>query len=223
MDFLSDLASNKVDSPELARRMEAVLEELERLGEEHLGTVERELTSLVKAAQLKLPADDKPPAKAEPDAAVSKSLASAGEHQDQVIGSLEKMLSELGQWDNYRRFSRDVAEVQRDQHEIAQATQELQPKTVGRDAKELDAQQQADLQKLSQRQIELSRRLEKIQQQMSQMSRSVKQSDPLSAATISDGLHQARSSRPLAVKCVAPPGSSRRTSSVRPPANRRGS
>ncbi len=49
-----------------------------------------------------------------------------------------------------------------------------------------------DLKKLSSQQIELSRRLEKVQQQMSQMAGSLKQADPLSAATISDALHQAQ-------------------------------
>ncbi len=102
------------------------------------------------------------------------------------------MLSELGQWDSYRRFAREIAQLQRDQEEIARATKEMGGKTLGREAKDLDAQQQADLKKLASLQNELSRRLEKTQQQMAQMSRSLKQSDPLSSATISDGLHQAQ-------------------------------
>src|SRR6185312_10435482 len=60
-DFLTDLASNRVDNPDIERRMTSIVEELDRLGEEHLGTIERELTSVIKAAQAKLPADAKEP------------------------------------------------------------------------------------------------------------------------------------------------------------------
>lgn len=187
-EFLSDLTSNRLDSPELERHMQGVLDELNRLGQDNLIPIERELTNLIKAAQADRPAEG---GKKPVDAQVAKSLASAGDHQDQVIGSLEKMLAELGQWDNYRRFAREIAEIQREQQEVAKATAETSAKTVGREVKDLDAQQQADLKKLANQQLELSRRLEKTQQQMAEMSKSVQQNDPLSAATISDGLHQA--------------------------------
>ena len=193
-DFLTDLASNRVDSPEIERRMADVLDELDRLGQQHLTTIERELTSVIKAAQSKLPADsaEASPSKTAPDPLLNKSLSAVGQNQDQVIGSLERMLGDLGQWDSYRRFAREVADLKRDQEEIARASKEIGQKTLGREVKDLDAQQQADLKKLSGQQIELSRRLEKVQQQMSQMSQSLKQSNPLSAATISDGLHHAQ-------------------------------
>jgi len=196
-DFLTDLANNRVDSPELQRQMTAVSAELERLGQEHLGAVERDLTSLIKAAQANLPKDAAlPQESADPkqsaDPLVGESLKSAASNQDQVIQSLEKMLSEMGQWENYRRFARDVASLQREQEQIAQATKEVGQKTLGRDLKDLDAQQQADLKKLAAQQVELSRRLEKVQQEMAQAGEALAQSDPLSAATISDGLHQAQ-------------------------------
>ena len=123
---------------------------------------------------------------------LKESLASAGRNQDQVVSSLESMLGELGRWDNYRRFAREITHLKRDQEEIARETKEIRPKTLGRDYKELDDQQQADLAKLGNRQIDLSRRLEKIQQQMGEMSRSLSESDPIAAATVADGLHQAR-------------------------------
>jgi hypothetical protein len=104
------------------------------------------------------------------------------------------MLAELGQWDNYRRFAREIAQLQQAQAEIAEATKAMGVKTLGRDWKDLDPQQQADLKKLSAGQMELSRRLEKTEQQMAEMSDSVKQSDPLASATIADGLHQAQQS-----------------------------
>ncbi len=197
-EFLNELRANHVDSPGAMRQMTSILEEVERLEREHLGEVEAELTGFIKAAQAKL-AEDKPPegqpqatSNAKPDEAMRERLASAGEHQDAVIDSLESLVDELGRWDNFRRFSRAVAELERQQEEIAKATQELAPQTLGREFKELGEQQQADLKKLSSQQSELGRRLEKTQQQMGEMSRSLEQNDPIAAATIEDGLHHAR-------------------------------
>jgi hypothetical protein len=191
-DFLAELRANRVDSPDVERNMNAILEEIERLGREHLGAIESDLTGFIKAAQAKLPRESQESATAPSDGELRKSLSSVAGNQDQVVASLEKMLSELGRWDNYRRFAREIAELKRDQEEIARQTKELGPKTLGRDQKELDEQQQADLKKLAGQQTELSRRLEKVQQQMAEMSRSLSESDPIAAATVSDGLHQAR-------------------------------
>lgn len=197
-EFLNELRANQVDSPGALRQMTAVLEEIGRLEREHLGEVETELTGFIKAAQAELAAarpdqsQTAPAANAKPDEAMRERLASAGEHQDAVIDSLESLINELGRWDNFRRFSREVAELERQQDDIAKATKELAPQTLGRDFKELDEQRQADLKKLSSQQSELGRRLEKTQQQMGEMARSLKETDPIAAATIDDGLHHAR-------------------------------
>ncbi len=193
-DLLADLENNRVDNPDMRRHASAMADELSRLHEQHLAEIERELTSVVKAAQAKLPTDDGKPAadSAAPDPLLARSLSAAGENQDQVIASLENMLGEFGQRDNYRRFARDVAQLERNQQELANATKELGQKTLSRELKDLDAQQQADLKKLSAGQVELGRRLEKLQQQMSQMAASLKPRDPLSAATVSDALHHAQ-------------------------------
>jgi hypothetical protein len=192
-DFLADLENNRVDSPDMQRRMTSIAAELDRLGKEHLGTIERELTAMIKAAQAELPRDPAGAAPAGPtDPQVGQSLKTAGEHQDQVVASLEGMIDELRQWDNYRRFAREVAQLQSAQQEIARAVKEIAPQTLGREMKDLDAQQQADLRKLAHDQAELSRRLEKTQQQMAQMAAALEASDPLAAAAIADGLHHAQ-------------------------------
>ncbi|MEX0978050.1 MAG: hypothetical protein WDZ48_04325 [Pirellulales bacterium] len=192
-DFLAELHSNRVDSPDIERYMAGILEEIDRLSQQHLGTIESELTRFIKAAQAKLPRDPASPAGGgQPDDELKQSLTSAGANQDQVVASLERMLSELGRWDNYRRFAREVTQLERDQQEILRQTKEVGAKTLGRDYKELDQQQQADLKKLGSQQIDLSRRLEKTQQQMAEMSQSLSETDPVAAATVADGLHQAR-------------------------------
>ncbi len=84
-DFLADLASNRVDSPDIERHMTAIAAELARLGQQHLSTIESELTSAIKAAQAKLSRNGKDESiKAAPDPLLAKSLSAAGENQDQV-------------------------------------------------------------------------------------------------------------------------------------------
>jgi len=51
--LLADLENNKVDSPDVRRRMAEVLAEIERLGREPLPVVAGELTSAIKAASFK--------------------------------------------------------------------------------------------------------------------------------------------------------------------------
>ena len=63
-DLLTDLESNRVDSPDLKRRMQGLLDEIGRLNDEHLGTIERELTNAAKRAQSQAADDKQPPGKA---------------------------------------------------------------------------------------------------------------------------------------------------------------
>ena len=79
-DFLADLASNQVDNPEMQRQMSAISDELARLGSEHLPTIERELTGVIKAAQAALAEGAKQPGEpGKPDPQIADSLANAGE------------------------------------------------------------------------------------------------------------------------------------------------
>ncbi|MEX2561310.1 MAG: hypothetical protein WD403_15410, partial [Pirellulales bacterium] len=191
--LLADLANNKVDSPDIQRRMQGLLDEMNRLGEEQLPLVARHLTAAVKQAQAQLPTSPdaaKPPTGSSP----AKALDSAGQQQDAVIQSLEQLLGELSQWDNYRRFHREIGQLRRDQQQLNQDTTELGRQTLTRDVKDLEPRQQAELKKLSARQLELARRFDKIQERMQQMASELEATEPLAAGTISDALQQARSS-----------------------------
>jgi hypothetical protein len=195
--LLSDLRNNKVDSPEVERRMTAIKSEIQRLGKDHLPAIDREMTSSLKASQEKLrdaTASEKKPPEQNPAAAknVADSLTTATEHQDEVIKSLEQMLGELSQWDNYRRFHREIGQLRHDQDEIARETSDVGRKTLTKNVKELDPQQQADLEKLANRQVDLGRRFDKIQQRMQQMAGELKETDPLASGTLSDALHEAQ-------------------------------
>lgn len=190
-NLLDDLASNQVDSPEIKRRMESFKEELQQLDKNELPAVRNELTSAMKTAQVELEAartDSNSPAQA----AIGTSLATAGQQQEAVIGTLERLLGELSEWSDYRRFARDVRQLQQDQHALQEATNKTASETTSKEAQELDRQQTANLKKLALEQLELSRRFDKIAQGMEKTSGDLDEKDPLAAATLEDALHQLR-------------------------------
>ena len=98
----------------------------------------------------------------------------------------------LRQWDDYRRFHRDVAQLLRDQEEAARNTTALGVQTVGRDLKELSPQESADLKILAEHQLELARRETRLEQEMEQTAATLGQSEPLAAATLTDAVAEAR-------------------------------
>ncbi|HUT90689.1 MAG TPA: DUF4175 family protein, partial [Thermoguttaceae bacterium] len=202
LGLLADLENNKVDSPDVQRQMHALLDEIDRLDREHLPLVGRELTAAIKSAQVALqdrPSGDVPPGPdqeevqpAEPDPAVVNSLAAAGRHQDQVIGSLEQMLDQLGQWDRYRRFHSQISQLLREQEGLRENTKELGSRTLTKGLEDLLPQESADLKILARRQFDLARDLDGIQQAMQRAVAQLRESNPLFAETVSDALRRAQ-------------------------------
>jgi len=214
LGLLADLENNKVDSPDVQRQMQAVLDEIDRLDREHLPLVGRELTAAIKAAQVAL--QDEPQEKGAgvfspkgpkgapqkgapspfpgpaPDPAVANSLAAAGGHQDQVITSLEQMLDRLGQWDRYRRFHSQISQLLREQEGLRENTRELGSRTLTKGLGDLLPQESADLKILARRQFDLARDLDGIQQAMQRAAAQLQESNPLFAETVSDALHRAQ-------------------------------
>jgi hypothetical protein len=123
---------------------------------------------------------------------VAAALTTAGENQDEVIGTLERMLGELSQGENLGRVFREIGQMRKEQGEIADATGEVGQQTLAKEFDDLTPQQQADLKKLAGRQQELSRRFDKVQDRMRQLGESLAQDDPLAADALSDALEQAR-------------------------------
>jgi len=201
--LLAALEINKVDSPDVRRRMQNLLDEIDRLRREHLPVIGRELTAAIKAARLHIeqrqaqPPDASDAAPSLPDASLADaslaaSLSEAGKHQDQVIAALEEIRRRLAEWDNYRRFHRQILQLTQEQKETARRTAELGNSTVGKRLEDLPPPQRADLKILAAAQLEYARRLEQILQEMDQAGSELQQSDPLAAETVADALAEAR-------------------------------
>ncbi len=165
LGLLADLENNRVDNPDFQHRLEGLLAEFDRLEREHLPPIGTELTAAIKGSLVRLQSSPRPAGR---DAESESHLAGAGEHQQQVIASLEGLLARLRQWDDYRRFHREVAQLLRDQEEAARNTAALGAQTVGRDLKELSPQESADLKILAEHQFELARRETRLEEEMEQ-------------------------------------------------------
>lgn len=191
--LLADLKHNKVDSPDALRHLQRLREAIAGLAANELPEISRALTSAFKrAAELADEAAGPKGKPSPPDERLLAEVAAAGSNQEQVLETLQQLVAELSEWDNYRRFHRDIGQLRRDQQALAQATAELARTTQGRQPGELTAQQQADLEKLAARQLELARELERIQQNMEQMAAQLEETDPLAATNVADALDFAR-------------------------------
>ncbi len=208
--LLEDVDNNRLDSPDVKRRMSELLAEVRRLGQEHLPAVQGGLIDALKEAQAVAPisaednqADDsgKPmedstaPEKSDPNAVpkpptevARQKLKDAGEHQDAVIASIEGMLGELSRWDNYRRVARDIHQLRRDQDDLAGRTNELRMQTLGKEDKDLSPQERASLKRLGQQQGEIASRFEQTQGRMREMETELETTDPVAAETLADAL-----------------------------------
>jgi hypothetical protein len=187
--LLADLENNRIDSPNLEKRLRLLLSEIDRLGRELLPPLDRDLGAAVKSAQVRL---QEQPKSATRDAATAAPLASAGKRQEQVIASLESMLGQLNQWDNYRRFQRDMTQLLRDQEELTRQTAEVGSHTLTKEPKDLSPQELIDLKVLAERQFDLARRLDRLQQEMESAARELHESDPATAENVADAVEESR-------------------------------
>jgi hypothetical protein len=204
--LLEDVKNNRLDNPEIQRRMNDLLAEVQRLGQEHLPAVQSGLIEAIKAAQAAQQREttsdaDEPKEKQAPEAKATQTsstdgartgLNQAGEHQDAVIAGLEQMLGELSQWDNYRRVARDLHQLRREQDDLAGRTNEQRLQTLGKEEKDLSPQERAALRRLAQQQGEIGRRFEQAQGRMRELAGELASSDPLAAETLADALDAAQ-------------------------------
>ncbi len=187
LSLLADLENNKVDSPDVRRRMEEILAGIGRLEREHLPAVARDLTAAVKVGQVHL---DRGEAGSLDE--ISRLLAGAGAHQDAVIRELESMLGELAPWESYRRFHRELTQLLREQEDLVRRSSEVARRTLTKERRDLLPQDLADLRRLARQQFDLARRLDRLQQQLGETAVRLEEVDPLAAATVADALARAQ-------------------------------
>ena len=89
----AELENNRLESPEIRNRLRQIEGEISRLNRDPLSDIEQQMTMAVKNL-----GNDTSPSGPE----LKSALTSAGRRQDEVVESLEKLLADLGQWNNLR-------------------------------------------------------------------------------------------------------------------------
>lgn len=189
---LDELQTNRVDHPETLRRMTELLSVIQHINQQHLPEIQRQMLHGLRLARTAVRSET-PDQQTPPDIdSLRQSLAAVGTQQDQVIEILEALLGELSQWDNYRRFAREISRMRREQQALTDQTEQLRLDTLGQRLEDLLPQQKAALRRQAQRQTELARRLEKMLSRMEQVRGELVETEPLAAEMLADALDLAR-------------------------------
>jgi hypothetical protein len=190
--LLDELTSNRLGSPEVARRMQELLKAVQQLQQQPLPEIERNLIRALKVARESLSEGTGAGENTPDPAALRAALRGAGEKQDEVIATLENLLGEFTQWDSYRRFAREISRLRQSQQQLRQDTEQTRLDTLGKDLNQLSSQEQANLKRLAERQAELARQFDRIQGRMAEMQIELRETEPLAAETLADALEVAR-------------------------------
>lgn len=170
IDFLSEeLKSNRVDRPELTVQLERLKTAIKQIDDELLTKIQFELARVLKESKAAIDAASAPGgATASPSsasipfsAALGEPITAVGALQSDVINRLEEILDSLTEWEDNRRLAQDVAAIRQKQEKIAGDTQSLT--TTGQDLASLPAESRGELKRLSQRQLDLARELDRLQ------------------------------------------------------------
>ncbi|MEX0819556.1 MAG: hypothetical protein WD070_08175, partial [Pirellulaceae bacterium] len=178
-ELIDALHSNQMAESEAAARMERLAESLNLVNRERLPTLQSEFVRATKTARIASDEGD----------AIDSLLTSIGGRQETIAAELQSMIDQLSQWDDYRRFARDVANLLRDQQDISSRVGQLP--TFGQRFDALSAQQRADLERLAGEQLDVAQRLNRLQAEMDKLRDKIRESDPSAAATLAEALREA--------------------------------
>jgi len=193
--LLGELADNRLDSPDVGRRMESLLAELDRLDRVVLPTIAREMTASIKTAEARLEADAAGggrPSTEQAETSVETSLAAACAGQDEVIAVLARLLGRLSQWNDYRRFHQQWAQLLRRQELLTERTEALGRDLLGWRSEDVAPETATRLTAAGGDQLELGRQLDGLLQEMDSSRVALAQRDPLAAETVADAVARSR-------------------------------
>jgi hypothetical protein len=169
--------------------MNELLAKIGEINQRELPNISQQLIAALKDARAKR--DESPRAcdDAEPE---RQALGTIGSAQDRVIGTLEGLLGELSQWDNFSRLAREVSQVRQEQEKLRHDTEGVRLKAAVSQQLQLSADDRAAARQIGQRQLELARRFDKLQTRMEELLGRLRHSDPLAAGTLADALEAGR-------------------------------
>lgn len=184
------LENNRLDNPEVRRRLEEMLAEIDRLSAKNLAVIAAEMTAAIKTARIgDAETDDGAAAKSgEAATALLASLRTVENNQAEVVESLQRMVDSLSEWDDYRRFHLEVGRLMRKQEDILQISTDLGGRTLGKALADLSPQEAAELRIAAGDQAEASRHFDRIIHDMTRMVEKLDRHDPSAADKLREAL-----------------------------------
>lgn len=201
-----EFPANQIKDAEAEPHLEQLAQELRDLGDTTFPAIDRELTRITKALDGTVdPAEESPRKDAAVSATDSKNStpskddttprgAAAAEPalrqmsrlQEEAVRTLTERHADLSRWQNDRHLGDDLESLAESQAKLNQAAAELGAQTLSKSLPELSPQQRADLNKLADRQRQVSQRVEQVQREFSGLSERLEDNDPLRAAEALD-------------------------------------
>jgi hypothetical protein len=189
-DLLTDVASNRLDNAQAAKGMERLRQGLRDVSDGVLRPLENDLLDVLKDGQQL--ADHKRNTSTEKIDLLKNDLGRVKQQQETAINQFEAILASLERWDNFHRFARELSELIQQQETIAAATREAP--TFGQELRSLSPRQRAEMKKTAERQRGVARRLDQLQQQMSEAGTAMRDEQPRASAAALESLAIARQS-----------------------------
>ena len=190
-NLLADLENNHLGQTDFQPRWEYLRSGLRELEQEHLGPIDQKLIHGIKTAQAAL--ELQPSAKTiPPPAIVLESVGQVLGHQEQVIRSLEAWLDRFRPGLQTQRFSQQLDHLLRDQQNLLEQVRRTAQSTLSKELRELGPQELADLESAAQRQAELARRMETLQQEMADALRELQAQDSPTAQILGEAVRYAQ-------------------------------
>ena len=185
-ETLEELRNNQIEDPQVERRLEAIAEQLDQLGQETLPEIESELGAARKSAEQ----TDQRNAAQE----VAQQLEQAREDQADVLESLDEMQRELAEWRSERDLGRELNELTGKQRDLQEKTSELQSKLLEQEAAgENNRQTEADLAQLAEQQRATAQDLQNLEEKLQQQVKNQAEAEPTPAAdALRDTLEEAQ-------------------------------
>ncbi len=183
--LLQRLAHNHANKPDVADRLQAVIQILSELNGNALPSIEHQLGSAFKNTQTR--GRD---ATAKERWQSQTAIRSAGQDQQSVIEVLEALLHRFAKWSDARRVAADIATMQQQQQELIDDTNALN--TVGKTYDDLSAEEAEVLGQLVQRQAQLARRADRLLLELEQLYKQVAAQNPAFAEMLRRAFEAAR-------------------------------
>jgi hypothetical protein len=183
--LLQRLAHNHANKPDVADRLQTVIQKLLELDADALPNIEHQLGSAFKYVDKR----GRPPTtktRLQPQAAVR----SARQDQQIVVEVLETLLHRFAKWSDARRIATDVGAMQQQQQDLIDDTNALN--TVGKTPGDLTAEEAESLRQLVQRQAQLARRADRLLLELEQLYQPVAAQNPAFAKILRRAYEAAR-------------------------------